>query len=56
MSHYICTGSCGGESKNPGVCEAQFCTKESQALVSCDCKNDLHENAGKKPSEDDFAS
>jgi len=48
MIHYVCTGSCGGESKTAGVCEAQFCTKEEQPLVECSCEDGLHKNAGEK--------
>lgn len=39
MTHYICTGECGGVSEKPGVCNAQSCTKHNQPLVECNCKN-----------------
>jgi hypothetical protein len=51
MTHYVCTGSCGGESKVPGVCEAEFCTKEGQSLVSCSCEDGMHEDASQDGPE-----
>lgn len=52
MNHFACTGSCGGENSQAGVCEAEFCSKEGQELLSCDCGDGLHENAGKKMEEE----
>ena len=51
MTHYVCTGSCSGESQNPGVCEAEFCSKEGKSLTFCNCEDGAHEEAGKKPDE-----
>jgi hypothetical protein len=42
MSHFICTGGCGGISEIEGVCEAQFCSKEGQVLTKCDCVDGSH--------------
>jgi hypothetical protein len=53
MTHYVCTGSCKGESAGPGFCEAEFCSKEGQELVQCDCSDELHEHAGEKPEPED---
>ncbi|MEK7574642.1 MAG: hypothetical protein AAB511_00215 [Patescibacteria group bacterium] len=51
MAHFACTGSCGGESNNEGVCEAEFCSKESQPLVPCNCEDGMHKDAGEKTAE-----
>lgn len=53
MTHYVCTGGCGAESKNPGVCESEFCPKEGKSLVPCDCEDGLHEKAGEKSDSED---
>jgi len=53
MQHYICTGGCGVESSQQGVCEAQFCKKEGEPLTECNCADGLHENPGLIPDEDD---
>lgn len=42
MQHYICTGGCGGQSENEGVCEARYCKKEGEPLTSCTCDDGLH--------------
>lgn len=56
MTHYVCTGGCGGESDEPGVCEAEFCKKEGQLLTPCECTDGSHANAGEKKSEEDSDS
>ncbi|MSR71157.1 MAG: hypothetical protein EXS50_00580 [Candidatus Taylorbacteria bacterium] len=53
MEHYVCTGGCGGESKDQGVCDAQFCKKEGQVLTSCSCADGMHENPGVSNIEKD---
>ena len=53
MAHYVCTGTCGGESDSPKVCEADGCSKEGQPLVSCDCTDGLHDGAGEKSEAED---
>jgi len=45
MTHYVCTGSCKSESNQPGICEAEFCSKEGKALIKCDCEDGSHQNA-----------
>ena len=45
MSHYVCTGECGGESDKPGVCQAEDCSKKGQPLVECDCEDGEHAEA-----------
>lgn len=42
MPHYICTGGCGGVSIAPGVCKAEGCSKEGEALEFCDCTDGEH--------------
>ena len=51
MQHYICTGSCKGEARSEGICEAEFCSKESQPLAVCSCEDGLHEGAGEKSDD-----
>ncbi len=42
MTHFVCTGTCRGESERSGVCEAKNCTKESQPLAACNCTDGKH--------------
>ncbi len=56
MQHYVCTGSCHGEARSAGECEAEFCSKEGQPLVSCACEDGLHEGAGEKSTESEDAT
>lgn len=44
MTHYICTGECHGESKNPGRCQAEDCNKHGQPLLVCDCEDWNHDD------------
>ncbi|MBI2476431.1 MAG: hypothetical protein HYV67_04290 [Candidatus Taylorbacteria bacterium] len=53
MVHYVCTGSCDGESNDSGVCEAKFCSKEGRPLVPCECEDGLHAGAGQKTDSED---
>ena len=43
MTHYVCTGNCGGEADRPGECHTEGCTKEDQPLVECNCEDGMHE-------------
>ncbi len=43
MTHYICQGECHGESKNPGVCQSEDCSKKGHALLACDCEDWNHD-------------
>ena len=56
MTHYVCTGSCQGEAQSPGVCEAEFCSKEGQPLVSCGCDDGSHAGAGEKSDDSEDAA
>lgn len=42
MTHYICTGTCGGVSGTPGVCQADLCPLHGKPLVPCDCTDGKH--------------
>lgn len=42
MTHYICTGMCGGVSETPGVCQAEICPLHGKPLVPCDCTDGKH--------------
>lgn len=42
MTHYICTGTCGGVSDTPGVCQAEVCPLHGKPLVPCDCTDGKH--------------
>lgn len=55
MTHYVCTGGCGGEADEPKVCQAEFCPKEGQPLVPCSCEDGLHKNAGEKAEGDEVS-
>jgi len=54
MSHYVCTGGCGGESDRPGVCQAEDCPKEGQPFVECECEDGMHEGAGDVGDKEEF--
>jgi len=51
MQHYVCTGGCDGESSEPGVCQAEMCSKEGKPLTSCSCEDGLHDEAEAKSEE-----
>ena len=42
MTHYICTGDCGGVAENPQTCQAMECGKYQEPLESCDCHDGKH--------------
>ena len=52
--HYICTGGCNGESKEPGVCKAEFCAKHGELLTECDCADGEHQEPGNTVERDDM--
>ncbi|HVS79966.1 MAG TPA: hypothetical protein VHF05_03215 [Candidatus Paceibacterota bacterium] len=48
MEHYVCSGTCGAVSSEPGVCTTDGCTKQDEALAYCNCEDGSHsEIAGK---------
>lgn len=42
MTHYICTGGCGGVSEKEGTCQALTCPKHGDPLTACDCMDGKH--------------
>jgi hypothetical protein len=42
MTHYICTGGCGGVAEHEGVCRAETCPLHAHPLVPCDCTDGKH--------------
>lgn len=44
--HYVCEGSCGGVSDNPGVCESEDCENHGMNLVECTCTDGMHSKGG----------
>lgn len=45
MTHYICTGGCGGVSPKSGVCQAENCPLHKQSLRACECEDGTHAEA-----------
>ncbi|MDP3963444.1 MAG: hypothetical protein Q8Q39_03025 [bacterium] len=43
MTHYICTGTCGGVAEKPGTCQSQECPKHGEPLDVCECADGKHE-------------
>ena len=39
MTHYFCTGECGGVSENSGTCQAGSCSMYNQPLKECNCED-----------------
>lgn len=61
MKHYVCTGECGGESENPGVCQDETCSRHSEPLMACSCGDGLHKEVlahakGEDMLEDDIGA
>jgi alkylphosphonate utilization operon protein PhnA len=46
MSHYICTGTCGGVLSEVGFCETEHCPAQWTMMHECTCTDGLH---GKAP-------
>jgi len=52
MSHYICTGGCGGVSDTPGACRAEDCPKHGKPLEKCEAEDCAHaEESEEKANE-----
>jgi len=45
MTHYVCTGGCGGVATEPGVCQTNGCPKHQHPLIICHCEDGLHQEA-----------
>ncbi len=43
--HYICKGGCKGDSKEPGVCQAEDCSSKGHELEECNCEDGMHGGA-----------
>lgn len=43
MSHYICTGGCGGVAEEPGMCKVEGCPFYAEELEECNCEDGTHE-------------
>lgn len=53
MAHYVCTGECGVESTEAGVCQDDHCSKQGNVLTACDCEDQQHYGAVQAVEEDD---
>lgn len=50
MTHYVCTGGCGGTSDTPGTCQTKDCLKYHQPLTACNCEDGAHQEALVNPN------
>lgn len=50
MEHFICEGTCGGESPVAKTCDDPECTKHGEPLTQCTCEDGKH---GKTDEEKD---
>ncbi len=52
MSHYVCTGGCGGVSDDPqGTCQAGECPDHGQPLKECNCVDSNHAEVMKQAGD-----
>lgn len=42
MTHYVCTGGCGGVVEEPGVCNTETCPLHKHELKACSCEDGQH--------------
>ena len=52
MTHYICTGGCGGVAEEPGMCKAEECPFYAEELQECHCEDGTHEKREEEPAEE----
>lgn len=52
MQHYVCDGTCGAVSEEPGTCQDVECTSYLEDLRGCDCDDNLHENPESQDEEE----
>ena len=45
MTHYVCTGDCGGVSDHAQACEAKSCLRFGKPLTPCNCEDGQHKEA-----------
>src|SRR3989344_7516952 len=43
MTHYVCTGGCGGVAETPMSCQMVSCPKHQEPLIECACEDGKHE-------------
>ena len=48
MTHYVCTGNCGGVSDHEKNCDTQSCSRFGQPLKECHCQDGKHEEVFQK--------
>ena len=48
MSHFICTGGCGGSSETPGMCKAEECPFYAEEMQECNCEDGAHRTRGEE--------
>lgn len=51
MEHYICTGTCHGQSEKPKNCGDKTCTMYDKPLVPCNCADAKHGKEEKKQED-----
>jgi hypothetical protein len=52
MTHYVCTGGCGGVSDTPGTCQAESCSLYGEPLKECNCTDGQHEEVLQQENQD----
>jgi hypothetical protein len=55
MTHYICTGGCGGVSEVAKTCGAETCPKHGDPLTPCDCTDGKHYGKQDRDAEEEKA-
>ena len=51
MTHYVCTGDCGGVSDEAKSCDAEDCSKYGEPLTECNCDDGKHNEEAERTSE-----
>lgn len=51
MTHFICTGGCGGISDQAGTCQVRDCMKYHAPLTACHCEDEKHLEAMDDPND-----
>jgi hypothetical protein len=53
MTHFVCTGECGGISDHAKVCEGENCTKKDHPMNECSCGDEKHISTSKEKKKQD---
>jgi hypothetical protein len=53
QKHYVCEGSCMGESNQPGVCKTETCELFGQQMKPCHCEDGMHDDHEIEAPEED---